>query len=454
MMKLLKNLQGQGLRLAEASGFGTNLVITVATNLLLVFSSVLTGSLAARLLGPHGRGELAAIQIWPLFLATLGAVGLPQAMVYFVGKRPARVMRAVITNWLLLLPLSILWAGVGYWLMPSLLKSQSSVVVAEARLFLLIIPLAFFNSAHSALQGLSDFVGWNLFRISKPLLYLVLLIGVGLTGSASATLIARLFLLISAIPPFLLVGLLSRHGSLRRAAPDVGLVKPLLRYGIQTTLGTMPQMLNSRLDQLLMAALLPPGQLGLYTAAVSWSMGLGPIVSALGQVTFPRVASAKEEAEARQRFAQSLRLGTMMTVSIGLLMVAVTPVAVSILFGSHFTPAIPTAVVLTIAAVVWYLNQLLEAGLRGLGVPVATAWGEGVGLIVTGALLYVLLPRYQIMGAAIASLVAYGTTLVILIRFASGQTRLSLRDLFLLQPGDWERLRHIWKRMRTEATAD
>jgi uncharacterized membrane protein len=45
------------------SQFGSNLLITIATNVTLGGLGAISGILAARLLGVEGRGELAAIQI-------------------------------------------------------------------------------------------------------------------------------------------------------------------------------------------------------------------------------------------------------------------------------------------------------------------------------------------------------------------------------------------------------
>lgn len=45
----------------------------------------------------------------------------------------------------------------------------------------------------------------------------------------------------------------------------------LLRYGAPSVLSGVPAQLDLRLDQILMAALLPAKQLGLYTVGVAWS---------------------------------------------------------------------------------------------------------------------------------------------------------------------------------------
>ena len=62
----------------RASPFGSHLLLTAATNVILALLGLLTGILAARLLGPQGRGELAAIQAWPSFIATVAILKFVQ----------------------------------------------------------------------------------------------------------------------------------------------------------------------------------------------------------------------------------------------------------------------------------------------------------------------------------------------------------------------------------------
>src|SRR6202030_2462068 len=76
-----------------ASAFATNTVITAATNIALAVLGMVSGILAARLLGPHGRGELAAIQTWPSFIASLAMLGMPEAVVYYSARAPSTAGR-------------------------------------------------------------------------------------------------------------------------------------------------------------------------------------------------------------------------------------------------------------------------------------------------------------------------------------------------------------------------
>lgn len=54
---------------------------TLLATVVVYATAALTGPLAARLLGPEGRGTLVAIQLWPSALATIAMLGLPDAIV-------------------------------------------------------------------------------------------------------------------------------------------------------------------------------------------------------------------------------------------------------------------------------------------------------------------------------------------------------------------------------------
>src|ERR1035437_970550 len=80
----------QGARAARhylSGRFGHGFSETLLTQIGLLALGALTGTAAARLLGPQGRGELAAIILWPSMLVTMVSMGMNQAIVFHTGKR-------------------------------------------------------------------------------------------------------------------------------------------------------------------------------------------------------------------------------------------------------------------------------------------------------------------------------------------------------------------------------
>jgi enterobacterial common antigen flippase len=68
---------------------GTSATIqTFLSRVLVLVTSVATGVITARFLGSQGRGEQAAITLWPQFLAYTLTLGLPSALIYNLKLYP------------------------------------------------------------------------------------------------------------------------------------------------------------------------------------------------------------------------------------------------------------------------------------------------------------------------------------------------------------------------------
>jgi O-antigen/teichoic acid export membrane protein len=148
---------------------------------------VVTGILAARLLGPSGEGELAAIQTWPLLLGTLAMPGLDSALVYFIARQPEKGRQFTSTAVLIGLFSSLIVGAVAWLALPFLLSAQQPQVVSAARVFLLIGAIyAVVGIPHGSLRGAHALTAWNLFRIAPGIAWLCILVIFLLLGSPNA----------------------------------------------------------------------------------------------------------------------------------------------------------------------------------------------------------------------------------------------------------------------------
>ena len=62
------------------------------------------------------------------------------------------------------------------------------------------------------------------------------------------------------------------------------------------------------------------------------------------------------------------------------------------------------------------MNQVLGSILQGRGRPLVISIGQGIGAVFTVTLLTTLIPPFGIRGAAVASTVACGVVVVVLLR--------------------------------------
>lgn len=429
-------------RFHAASPFASNVALTMGANVVLGVVGLITGPICARLLGPSGRGELAAIQNLYWLAATLAMLGVPEATLYFTARRERESRRILASGIVLVLLVYPVFYLSAYFLAPHFLAAQSHVVIQTARWVLLGLPLyALLTIPLFSLRGNNDLVRWNLMRLVPAIGWFALLVALFFAGAPTPRNVAFGYLGVLAAGLIPTVWVVRRRTS-GSSSPQPELWPKLLRYGLPLALAEIPLTLNLRLDQMLMAAFLPARLLGLYVVAVAWGNTVPPLLYAIGTVLFPRVARA-DASDRPALLAQGVRIGIFAALILAVFLAAVTPFTVPLLFGRAFQESVAVAVVLVFASAICGVNVVLEEGLRGLGETSSVFLGEIAGLAVTLLGLIALLRPFGIFGAGVASFLGYlGTTIALLFRI---RMKLHIRFADLVIPRSRE-LKEAWGR--------
>ena len=356
------------------------------------------------------------MQSWALVFGTIAGLGMSEAVVYF-GSRNPHLTTSYLTTALIPVGISVcLTAGMGWGLMPLLLHAQTQQVINDARILLLMMmPVFGMFVVYESLRAYGAWRSWNYLRILPHLFWLcVLLVAISKASWANPSFLAKIYpviFLFQIVPAIFIVW---RHHARSPIKLSLQHIRPLISYGAPVMATALPQTLNLRLDQLMMSSILPAQSLGLYVAAVSWSTASSFIFLALSQVLFPHISSLANREHQLQFIKRSVVLGSLLALLLTGLMLLITPAMVILFFGEKYRPAVPVALILAIACTFLNINQILSGVLRGLGYPKGVLFSEIVGLFITVGLLCLLLPKYQIVGAGMASLIAYaGVTLVL-----------------------------------------
>ena len=387
---------------------------TLGTQLLTAALGVVSGVLAPRLLGPVGRGELAAVTLWPLTLAFLAMLGMDRAAAYFAAKgRPAAsfgISPVATTCFVVGLIQSLLVLAVGAFLIPAALRGYSVHAVWLGLLFLASAPFVLLGQPlASLLLGHQDMRGYNLYRLIPPVTYSLAVLALFLRNLPSVSAIV-VFELAGLVLAGLIVARLVRVRLQPAWRWDGRITAAMLKYGAKTQAGGASNFLNQRLDQLLMSLFLPPAQLGIYVVAVAFADGLWIIPRGIGYVTL--ADSANAEGHGAWRLAKrSILLTALCLVPSAATLWVLIPRLVPVLFGAQFAGAVLPCRILIPGSCAMGLATVLFEAARGMNHPEVPAYAEGVSLVVTAALLALLLKPYGIAGAALASSVAYTVTL-------------------------------------------
>jgi O-antigen/teichoic acid export membrane protein len=410
---------------ANRRGFALSLLSQVLT----LGIGLTNGMLTARVLGVEGRGQLAAIQNPASFVGYVLVFGVPSAVAYFTARARTEARAIFATSWALTFLLAIPILTVAWLVLPWVMKGDAAPLLPDGRFYLLYaLPQLVNLLGLATLQGLGRFGVLAAFRLIPFTFSLLAMLVAYVSGRPEAPLVTRLVLLFSLVTAAATIWAVARSSrgpwSVERSR-----VPALVWYALPSALMVPVGSLNMQLDQLLMAALFPSRELGLYAISVSWSSLSSPAFAALGTVIFPNLAATENPEIRRRTVMKTFRLSLILGAVIVLGHVLATPIFIPLFFGRAFAPAVGAAMVLAAANICLSIAGLAGDILRGLGRPRGPLYAHIFALPVTGSLLYLLLPRLGILGAALASLVAYVVVLAINLVFIMGAAHLRLRDL-------------------------
>jgi O-antigen/teichoic acid export membrane protein len=373
-------------------------------------TGLVTGPLLARSLGADGRGVLAAIAV-PIgvipFLAQLG-LGAFAVNAAAKGASPSRVFGSLAVPLLLLGGLIAACAP----LIASAFSEGRPIIDHYLGIGLLLLPVGLLlNLVLDIAWGLSLWRVMIRARAATPLFLLVTTVGLFAAGRLSVQNAAVLTIASGLVPVVTMLPIFRRIG---RPRFDRRLLREGMGFGLRAWPGTVASMANQRLDQLVMIPLVPARELGLYAVAVTISSLSGLLSSQLITVQLPRIAAGEHwllPQTVRRLFL--VVLFTQFWIALG------TLVGLELVFGPDFADARALVFVLLGATLMNSAVSTLGQALAGTGRPGAPSLGEIVSVALTVPGLILLLPPLGAMGAALVSLIAYTTTLSILLVLAT-----------------------------------
>jgi O-antigen/teichoic acid export membrane protein len=387
----------------------SNILTTLSARIVLLALALVSSIVLARALGPEGRGLFALVVLLPDLAGTVALLGFDQANAVYAGLKPERrralvwqsVAIAVVVGgsiaaacacfialgapgfqsllrgplWLYLLPLAMLPGGliVQYW---------QAILRGMDRIFLLNVIDVGMKAASLVL--LVAFIAWLRFDVA---------------GAVWADVIATVGAVV------VMVVVLRRAGAWGRPSFDWSLWRLTTRFAVPAHAGTLATYLNYRIDQLIIAAWLPPEQLGFYVIAVGLAERLWMPAGAVATALLPHLTNSPVRDPA---LSATVSRHVMVWTGITCLLVfALADIIVDLLYSSAFAP--------TIAPLRWLLpgifslsvGKVLVAEMFAREKVRYTVWASGAAALVNVAGNVLLMPHMGISGAALASSISY-----------------------------------------------
>jgi len=432
----------------QTSRFGNEVAVTVATNLFLNVLGLLTSIITARMLGPVGRGELAVVQLWGMFVGSLSLLGLSDAVIYFCSREQDRASQYWIAAASAALVCGLPVVLLGTWAASWLISGQGEAVASTLPLFaigyfllsaLSIVPL-------NALRGVGHFSAWNILRMLPQFAWVVAVCVAGIGQRMTIPFLVTGFLL-----NYALFAVVILWNVVRRLPPRWSLGTRLwpqfLKFGIPSLSSTIPSNLlqDGRISQLFIAMMLEPQALGFLAVGTAFGNLMRILPGAISFVLFPRTAATHGHQQVRQ-LLQGTRVTVLVTILCTIGVASLCPVVIPLLFGHEFSSAIGLVVLMVVAGGGEGVKIVLGSGLRGLGRPSAVMWGELVALALALLCLLVCVRPWGMYGAAFALVAGNGVSALFLARSIQNITQCSITQVLCPTSEDVRSLLSVTRR--------
>ncbi len=367
----------------------------------------------ARGLGDEGLGTYRLFFLAVLVAGGIGNLGVGLGNIYFLNKGTYAV-RALLGGSLLVLAAAsvlggALLAAYGLIVEPELMVSGRAYWLYAAALPAVVA----YGLFTSFLHGASRFAALSSVAVAQGLAGLlavaVLYAADELDVFSALAAWAGSFLLADALA-LALVGVRNIDvGGLIR--PQWGVLKDQIRYGAQGQAANLAQLFNYRLDQFLVAAFVSRAAVGHYTVAADLGESVWWISSAVAMVLLPRLTRMDSQ-QAQETTPVVCRNTVLVSVGAGAVVMAASPLLIRALFGGEFSPATTPLLLLMPGVIAASATRVLGSYLFSQGRIIYNTYATFIALAVTIGLDLVLIPWLEVPGAAIASSIAYGASLI------------------------------------------
>jgi O-antigen/teichoic acid export membrane protein len=392
--------------------FLRHVALTSMVRVALVPVGILASVVAARWLGPHDLGLLAAIGAIIGTAAQCGQLGFPTAVTRYAAAEPWRI-GALMSNarWTGAVTGSVAALAV-FGLRAGLPRAFGEVPLDLLMIAALALPFSFASSQfQSLLLGLRRIRLYNAMEAYNRIAYLAALIGILALAGMDLKWLLWTTTVLAALQFLVYHALLPAHPLVRR--PDLGLLRAMAPLSGRAYLTTLLSFLVLRSDIVLINGMLGPAHTGVYSIAVQGADFLMLLPAIAGTMLFPRVAAGGSGGDPAFTALVCRHVAMVMTAACVVAAVAV-PWAVPILFGADYSGAIAALWVLLPGVWAMSLQGVLSNDLAGRDYPLFLPFVWIVVLAVNVGLNVAWLPRLGIVAAAASSTLAYGLAFILM----------------------------------------
>jgi len=367
--------------------------------------NLLIAVVISQYLGAEGKGEqgiiITTIALVLIFANMVGGASL----VYLAPQLPLK--KLIIPSYIWSVVVCGLFAGI-----MALFPFIDSQYVFHVALLAVINSFTSVNS--SILLGKENIKAVNTINFVQVALTIIFLVVFFISGF-SQNIYGYIWSLYFAYALSFVISFIWLLSNVKDHADDTGItykkaVGMLFRYGFMNQLAHITQLLSFRVSYYFLESFRGYDSVGIYSNGVSITESVWMISSSVALVQYSKISNTPDKKINRELSAELLRISLLVSFIVLIPLVLLPASFYSFIFGKDFGD-INRIMWLQAPGVLVFVNALILGHyFSGTGKYFVNSIGSAIGLLVTLALSFIMIPKFGYLGAAITASISYLAT--------------------------------------------
>lgn len=395
-----------------------NLISMVFVRQILVgVLQVVTLIIIARGLGTEQMGQYTLAILLPTLFSQMITFGLQSVNIYAIGRKIVNERQALYANLVLLTLISLLTALI----LTAVVHYFGTYFFKDVPVMLLylsiasLLPQTFFTVLPSLVQAMQNFKWFNILCVAQPaMIFVISLIAVLLSNNVESVLIAYV---VSHWLSFIILMRIILKLIKIETYPIFKFLREFIGYGLKSHLSNIITLLNYRSSLLILGYFTTPVVVGIYSVGMQLAEKLWLPSQAVSTVLLPRLSNKLGEGSDAKEVAKltldSARMTLLVTLMIGVGFAVVASVVVDLLFGEAYNQAVYVVLLLLPGILAWTPSRILANDLAARGFAELNLKNSYWVFGINATLSLCLVPLFGLIGASLATTVAYTMDLVL-----------------------------------------
>jgi O-antigen/teichoic acid export membrane protein len=400
-------------------------VLSVLTGIFGQGTTLLSGVLAARILGVEDRGYFALLAVFPTLCSSLLGLGFPLAVTYQIAANPnhlSKIVKLAINAFGIQVLVIVVMHGAVVWFF---LAHYADIQRTTAYLTILVGPAMLgLQYGVAFLQGMGKYNSLSILRLLLPTTYALMVLGLFVLGVGDLHRVTFVWVIASVFSGTVAMVLVRRLKYSRAETQTIGhspSQNEMLKFGLKGLLGSTSPLDTFRIDQLVAGLILSPIALGLYVVGGAFGTLTRLIAQSASMVAYPTIVNRRNGEAGWRTLWRFFGAVTFVNGLLTICLMVSMPWLIPWFFGEDFIGAVPLGQILLLGSAFVASRRILVEGLRGLGQPHVSTFAE-ISMypwLLTGGVF--LLWHYGVKGLASGVAIGFFISLAVALWFAWNQ---------------------------------